>query len=132
MSAASNGGPVRPGTAWSDPDEREAFFPAAGAIRATERVLTEDLQPDPIALSERGEEVIKRIEELTDFHERTNLIPKKIVLGRAAWRALRLFHLFNYCERPPEQFTFNGLLVTSLPSGSDPWRVDVRSAGVGE
>ena len=53
MSAASNGGPVRPGTAWSDPDEREAFFPAAGAIRATERVLTEDLQPDPIALSER-------------------------------------------------------------------------------
>jgi hypothetical protein len=32
MSAASNGGPVRPGTAWSDPDEREAFFPGAGSI----------------------------------------------------------------------------------------------------
>ena len=79
-----------------------------------------------------GEEVIRRIEELTDFDESLNLIPKEIVLGRAAWRALRLFHLFNYCERPPEQFTFNGLPVTSLPSDFDLWRVDVRSAGVGE
>lgn len=53
MSGTNNGGPVRPGATWSDPDEREAFFPGTGAIRATERVLAEDLQPDPIALSER-------------------------------------------------------------------------------
>jgi hypothetical protein len=84
-----------------------------------------------VSTFDAGEEVIRRIEELTDFDELLNLIPKEIVLGRAAWRALRLFylfHLFNYCERQPEQFTFNGLPVTSLPSGSDPWRVDVRSS----
>jgi hypothetical protein len=85
-----------------------------------------------VSTFDAGEEVIRRIEELTDFDESLNLIPKEIVLGRAAWKALGWFYLFNYCERPPEQFTFNGLLVTSLPSGSDPWRVDVRSVGVGE
>lgn len=84
-----------------------------------------------MTIFDTGEEVIRRIEELTDFDELLNLIPKEIVLGRAAWRALRLFYLFNYCERPPEWFTFNDLPVTSLPPGSDPWRVDVRSVGVG-
>jgi len=79
-----------------------------------------------------GEEVIRRIEELTDFDDLLNLIPKKIVLDREAWKALRWFYLFNYRERPPEQFTFNGLPVTSLPSGSDPWHVEVRSVEVGE
>lgn len=85
MSATSNGGSLRPGSTWSDPDEREVFFPgSSGSIRsncshptlrevladllsqveccdgtaqisieAAERALAEDLQPDPIALSER-------------------------------------------------------------------------------
>lgn len=74
-----------------------------------------------------GEEVIRRIEELMDFDELLNLVPKEIILGRTAWRALRLLHMFNYGERLPEQFTFNYLPVTSLPPGSDPWRVEVRS-----
>ncbi len=78
-----------------------------------------------------GEEVVRRIEELRDFDERLNLDPREIILGRAAWRALRLFHMFNYNERLPELFTFGDLPVTSLPPGSDPWRVEVRSVGVG-
>lgn len=32
MSGTNNGGPVRPGATWPDPDEREAFFTGPGSI----------------------------------------------------------------------------------------------------
>lgn len=84
-----------------------------------------------MTIFDAGEEVIRRIEELMDFDESLNLVPKEIILGTAAWKVLRFFYMFNYSESLPEQFTFNDLPVTSLPSGSDPWHVDVRSVGMG-